>query len=165
MTLRILLAATLVAGSTLCGKSLAGSARRRAELLASLAAGMRALSVRMMNLFEPLPQGLAACGCPMLTQLAAEMADGRSAGEAWSALRKHRRGPSDSLTEADTRILDSLFERLGESGRAQQELLLSGAAQSLECQRDEARARAGEAERLYVTLGLLIGLMLALIVI
>ena len=42
--------------------------------------------------------------------------------------------------------------------------MLTAGLTELERLRDEARGKAGEADRLYGTLGLLIGLMLALIV-
>ena len=161
-----MLAVALVAGCTLCGKALAGAERRRAELLAALAGGVRALRPRMIGLFEPLRQGLSASDCPLLNQLSAAMEEAGSALQAWEKLkRESRRGSAVScLTDGDLRILDALFQKLGESGREAQGLLLDETARALEGQVGEARQSAERAEKLYVTLGLLVGLMLALIV-
>ena len=71
----------------------------------------------------------------------------------------------DSLIEADRQILTRLFDSLGQTGREEQDLLLSGVIEALERQQQAAQAKAAEADRLYLSLGLLIGLMLALIVI
>ena len=51
------------------------------------------------------------------------------------------------------------------TGREEQDLLLSGVVEALDRQQQAAQVKAGEADRLYLSLGLLIGLMLALIVI
>lgn len=165
MVVRMALGGALAAACALCGRSMAGAARRRAATLASLTSGLRALRLRMMSLFEPVQAGLSASDCPLLRQIADGMKDGGGAGEAWTALSRHRgRGAMDCLSIEDRRILEALFDRLGESGREAQELLLSGAVQALDAQCVEAKKCAAEAERLYVTLGLLIGLMLALVI-
>ena len=166
MELRLILAAALTLGCTMCGKSLAGAARRRTELLAGLAAGVRSLRLRMISLFEPVRQGLSMSDCPLLVQLSGVMEGGGSAAQAWARIKRKARPPSAvaCLTDQDRRILDALFDKLGESGRSAQEMLLDGAAKALEAQAADSRREAERAEKLYVTLGLLIGLILALIV-
>ena len=96
------------------------------------------------------------------------MQSGVSAGAAWQAVKKEARrkgGQADALNQEDHLLLDRFFEHLGESGREAQEILLSSTVESLEQHYDQARTKAAEAEKLYVTLGVLVGLMLALIVI
>ena len=104
----------------------------------------------------------------LLEGIGAAMGPGISAAEAWGAvLRKERRtgGLCDALLAEDIAVLDRLFAGLGESGRDAQELLLSEAAAALSESARSARERAEEAERLYTPLGLLAGLMLALVVV
>ena len=168
METRVVLALCVVLGSTLCGKALADSARRRANALKSLESGLRSLRVHMTSLCEPVRNALEHAGCPLLGAVAKGMEGGKSAGEAWRSVRRNalrRGGPADSMAEADARLLDGLFEQLGQSGREEQELLLKGALEEVCRLGAEAAKRVGEADRLYVSLGLLVGLMLALIVI
>ncbi len=168
MEVRVALALCVVLCGALCGRSLADGARRRAEALRGIVEGTRRLRVRMTGMFEPVQNALQHADCPLFSMVAEAMAGGRSAGEAWSAAQRRatrRGGPADCLTEADRRELTRLFEGLGQSGREEQDLLLGGALECLEALCGEAGKKAGEADRLYGTLGLLIGLMLALIVI
>ena len=74
-------------------------------------------------------------------------------------------GMIDALSDADIDLLNRLFAGLGLSGRDSQEVLLAGCVRAISEARQEAAAMAREVDRLYVSLGLLIGLMLALIVI
>ena len=122
----------------------------------------------MTGMFEPLDQALSATACPTLIQVGEALRPGSGAKAAWeqvSGRQKRRGGRLDALTQEDYRVLNGLFEHLGESGRDAQELLLSGAIASVERHLAAAEGRAAEADRLYVSLGLLTGLMLALIVI
>ena len=168
MELRLILALCLVLGSALCGKALADGARRRARTLTALEEGTRRLKIHMTSLFEPVRDALERSDCPLFTLVGEAMEGGLSAGEGW--LRAQRRasrrgGPIDALDEGDRQLLDRLFARLGQSGREEQEALLDASAREVARLRDGALKKAGEADRLYVTLGFLIGLMLALIVI
>ena len=78
---------------------------------------------------------------------------------------RRRGGTLDVLTMEDVGVLDSLFDGLGESGRDQQEMLLSGTLETMTRNLEAARTRAGEADKLYVPLGALTGLMAALVVV
>lgn len=168
MEVRVALAACVVLGSTLCGKAAADALRRRVNTLDALAEGLRTLRIHMTSLFEPVRLALERADCPLMTLVAAEMDDGRCADEAWRAVRPRaarRGGPADALTPQDMQALDTLFSRLGQSGRDEQEALLNTAAEAVGRLRDSARKKAADGDRLYVSLGLLVGLMLALIVI
>lgn len=168
MDTRIALAACVVLGSTLCGKAAADSLRRRANTLDALGEGLRVLRIHMTGLFEPVQLALQRSDCPILALVAKDMQNGRGAAQAWAQAKPEatrRGGPADALTQQDLGALDVLFAGLGQSGREEQEALLDSAIESVARLRQAARKRAGEADRLYVSLGLLIGLMLALIVI
>ena len=168
METRIALGACIVVGSTLIGRSLTGAARRRAAALRDLLDGTKQLRIHMISMFEPVQNALAQTECKLLEAVGGSMSGGKSAGAAWQAERmKLRRtgGPIDALKASDMQILDGLFAHLGQSGREAQETLLTGTIQALEQQWQAAKARASEADRLYISLGLLVGLMLALIVI
>lgn len=122
----------------------------------------------MLRMLEPVSAALSGADCPILTAVGRAMPPGISAAEAWatvSAHEKRRGGIIDALTPEDRSVLDSLFEHLGETGREQQETLLTGTLQALSRNMEAARTSAGAAERLYLSLGFLTGLMLALIVI
>ena len=166
--MRIILALCVIVGCTMAGRSLAGSARRRAAVLKQLAGGLKILRVHVVIMFEPIRDSLRRTECPLLAQIADGMEDGASAVDAWLAIKPRLRrsgGPMDALTSADERVLDRLFVQLGQSGRESQDILISDAQLSLESLYESAHAKVFEAERLYVTLGLLTGMMLALIVI
>ena len=166
--MRWMLGICAAAGCVLVGLTMASGCRRRVKVLTELAAGVDDLRVHMTRMLEPAPQALSFTDCPALRQVGAAMTPGVSAREAWAKVRaeeSRRGGQLDALTREDLEALDSLFEHLGESGRVQQERLLTDAARALERNLESARESAGEAERLYVSLGVLTGLMLALIVI
>ena len=168
MGLRIILAGVVVVGATLCGKALSDAARQRASALGTLVEDVKRLRVYMVSMFEPVPDSLARAESPLLRQVGEGMRGGLSAGEAWAQVRRgrsFRAGPGNVLLREDREALDRLFGKLGESGRESQEVLLSGTAEQLERLEAAAREKAGAAERLYVTLGLLVGLLLAVIVI
>ena len=164
--MRFVLALCVVVGCTLCGSAMAGTHRRRVCLLEALLRGIKLLRLHMISMFEPVQQALSATECPMLEGVVAHMKPGMSAKEAWNALRaaEARRG-FDALSPSDLEALDALFGQLGESGRDQQELLLNATLDTLGRNLDSARQRNAEADRLYISLGALTGLMIALIVI
>ena len=168
MGVRLILAAVVVVGATLCGKALSDRARLRAKLLSQLAEDVRLLRVHMVSMFEPVADSLSRAASPILTRVGEGMGGGASAMEAWEALKKDRRfiaGTGHALLKEDREALSALFARLGESGRESQDALLTGAAERLASLAQSAGERADAAEKLYVTLGFLTGLLLAIIVI
>lgn len=168
MEIRIALALCVVLCGALCGRALAEGAQRRVETLCALVEATRRLRVQMTSLLQPVQLALERSGTPLYSLVAEAMTGGGSAATAWEQVRRRaarRGGAIDSLTDADRKALGDLFAGLGQSGREEQDLLLSGAIEALERLCEAARAKQREADRLYGTLGLLIGLMLALIVI
>jgi len=164
--MRWVLALSIIIGCAMCGRSLAGSSRRRASLLEGLVRGVKLLRVHMTGMFEPLAQSLSRTEVPTFDAVADAMRGGMSANDSWEAVKRRefrRGGMLDALTREDQQALDELFSRLGESGRDAQDILLDGASKRLAENLESARVRAREAEKLYGSLGLLTGLMLALI--
>ena len=166
--MRFVLALCMVAGCTLCGSAMAGAMRRRVRLLEEIIRGLKVLRLHMINMFEPVQSALKASGSAVLEALGEQMTPGVSASEAWARVRQtgcRRGGRIDALAPEDLRTRVELFDQLGESGRDQQDLLLNGACAALDRQLEQARKRTAEAARLYISLGALTGLMIALIVI
>lgn len=163
-----MLAICVVMGSTLCGRAASDAARRRYRVLAVLAEDLQSLRIHMTGMLMPVQCALDKAGCALLKRVAEGMREGRSAADAWQSIRGsalRRGGPADALAAEDLGALDALFGQLGQSGREEQGALLDTSLQMVGRLRDDALRRAGEADRLYVSLGFLIGLMLALIVI
>ena len=155
-------------GSTLCGKVAADAVCRRWRVLSALSEDIRNLRIHMTSMLQPMRRALESSGKGLLPLVAEGMSEGCSAGEAWRKVRHgavQRGGAADSLTEEDLSVLDKLFEQLGQSTREAQEGLIDAALSEIERQRESARIKMAEANRLYVSLGLLIGLMFAIIVI
>lgn len=164
--MRFVLALCVVAACTLCGNAMAAAARRRVRLLEALIQGLKRLRLHMISMFEPVRHALMASDCEILGAVGGNMAPGLSAARAWAATRaaaRRKGGALDALDPEDLRALDGMFDQLGESGRDQQDLLIGGACAALERQLEAARRRTAEADRLYVSLGALTGLMIALI--
>ena len=158
----------MVLGSTLCGRAAAEAARRRYRVLSALAEDLQVLRIHMTGMLQPVQCALEKSACPLMKRLAEGMRQGRSASDAWQAARDsalRRGGPGDALSPDDLAALDALFSQLGQSGREEQEALLGASLEAVTRRRDGALKKAGEADRLYVSLGFLVGLMLALIVI
>ena len=158
----------MVLGSTLCGRAAAEAARRRYRVLSALAEDLQVLRIHMTGMLQPVQCALEKSACPLMKRVAEDMRQGRSASDAWQAVRDsalRRGGPGDALSADDLAALDALFGQLGQSGREEQEALLGASLEAVIRLRDGALQKAGEADRLYVSLGFLVGLMLALIVI
>ena len=93
------------------------------------------------------------------------MAGGEDAATAWRALLpalSRRGGALDSLTREDFDALAALFGGLGTGARAEQEALFSATMRELGRLEGEASKTGAEKGKLYTTLGLLCGLMLAI---
>ena len=147
---------------------MAGTLRRRVRMLESMTESIKLLRLHMISMFEPVQYALRSSGCNLLESIGEQMTPGVSAAEAWGKIRcseRKRGGMVDALAPEDLEVLDALFDRLGESGRDQQEIMLNGISGTLGRNLEAARRRTAEADRLYVSLGALSGLMIALIVI
>ena len=158
----------MVLGSTLCGRAAAEAMRRRFRVLSALAEDLQVLRIHMTGMLQPVQCALEKSACPLMKRVAEGMRQGRSASDAWQAVRDsvlRRGGSGDALSPDDLAALDALFGQLGQSGREEQEALLGASLEAVTRLRDGALQKAGEADRLYVSLGFLVGLMLALIVI
>jgi len=164
MMLRLIAAAILSTACALAGRAVAGACVRRAKALVSLADSVQKLRVDMLDKLLPLKEALQN-GHPAMRAVAGAMA-GCGAGAAWRRAKDElsaRGGALDCLTAPDLEALGELFDGLGESGAAQQRILLASAMESLEALRREADKKAREESKLYATLGFLAGLSLAIL--
>jgi|GEM_PF-1545095 len=175
MMLRLIAAAILSAACALAGRAVAGACVRRAQALSQLLGSVQRLRVDMLDKLLPLREALQN-GHPAMRAVAAEMAPmpaampaampAGGAGAAWRRARgalAARGGALDCLTAQDLDALGALFDGLGESGAAQQRILLSGALENLEALKAQADKKAREESKLYTTLGFLAGLSLAIL--
>jgi stage III sporulation protein AB len=172
MMLRLIAAAILSAACALAGRAVAGACVRRAQALSQLLGSVQRLRVDMLDKLLPLKEALQG-GHPAMKAVAEAMAAAMPAttlaGGAEAAWRRAkgaltaRGGPLDCLTAQDLEALDALFNGLGESGAAQQRILLSGVLENLEALKAQADKKAREESKLYTTLGFLTGLSLAIL--
>jgi stage III sporulation protein AB len=164
MMLRLIAAVLLSVACALAGRAVAGACVRRAKALGELSDSVQRLRVDMLDKLLPLREALRN-GHPAMKAVSEAMA-GCGAGAAWRralASLTGRGAVLDCLTAPDLQALGELFDGLGESGAAQQRILLSGALESLEGLKREADKKAREESKLYATLGFLTGLSLAIL--
>lgn len=122
----------------------------------------------MLGLLESTDMALSGNSSNLLRAVGERMTGGVSASEAWQTVApelRRRGGAADCLEEGDVQLLDRFFSGLGVSGREEQQLLFEGTIRELEERTEAARGTSVQADRLYLTLSTLIGMMLALIVI
>lgn len=168
MAVRWTLAALVVIGSGLCGRAFAASAERRLRLLREMLDALRRLKIQIVNLLEPLDSALTQTGFPLFESVAAHLDAVGNAADAWQAAigKASKRGQcADCLARPEMEAMERLFERLGESGRADQEEGIRACIASLELACEEARRQSRETGRLYTSVGILTGLALAVLMI
>lgn len=156
---RLFLCAILIVCGALTGVAAADGARRRLRLLGRLTEAVRLLRVRMLERAEPLRSALERTEEATFGEIARAMDDLTDASAAWRRVRENltrRGGALDCLTESDLAALTELFDGLGRSGRAEQELLLNAALEDLKRAQTDARAQMERASRLYPAAGLLV---------
>lgn len=164
MTGRLALCAAVVAGCMLTGQAFAGGELRRYRLLVKTCAALQSLRIQMLHLMEPLERALRASGSELFAAVADELSETESVPDAWRrALERtgRRGGGADCLGGEERRILGGLFARLGESDRESQRISVQACAEELEGLREDCRERAARAQRLYLSLGFLTGLAIA----
>ena len=101
----------------------------------------------------------------VLRRVGERVAAGEDAASSWRALLPsltRRGGALDCLTQEDVSTLTAFFDGLGADARAGQEALFQTALRELGRLEAEAARSGAEKGRLYATLGLLFGLMLAI---
>ena len=146
---RLILSAILIACGALTGLAAADGTRRR----------LRLLRVHMLERAEPLRSALERTQEETFGEIARAMNDLTDASAAWRRIREKltRRGRAlDCLAESDCAALTDLFDGLGQSGRAEQKLLLDAALEALKRAQADARAQMERANRLYPAVGLLV---------
>ncbi len=165
MSARVLLAALAAAGCALIGRACAMRCTRRADLLSALPQALLLLRIQMLDRATPTRKALGRSACALFRELAAHMED-KDAAQAWREVRLQetcRGGRLDCLQREDLAVLEDFFGGLGLSGRSEQEALFDAAIRAMTALGDEARKGGAEKNRLYTTLGLLVGLILAIL--
>lgn len=169
--LKLLGVALVVGAPSWVGLRMATDLRRRPRELQQLQTALNVLRTEIDWGATPLPQALArASGCcdgPVGRLFAAAARDlaagsGRPAGEVWGAVVA-RAYPDLALTPADREILSALGTCLGTSHREDQLRHLGLCLERLSLAEREARERAETNARLWQHLGVLGGLLLALL--
>ena len=168
MELRFVLAAVIVAGCGLCGRAMAWSAARRQRLTGGILDALRMLRVQVVSMLEPLDRALRQTDLPLFVSVADALAGAGCASEAWQTVcaRECRRGGmADCLEQGDRDVLDRLFEHLGESGRTAQDAAIRACIEAMEAIHAEAGERAATTGKLYGSVGFLMGLAIAVLMI
>lgn len=169
--LKLLGAALLVGGPSWLGLALAADLRRRPRELQQIQTALHVLRTEIDWGATPLPQALAraseCCGKPvgrlfMSAARGLSAGDGRAAGEVWGAAVA-RVYPELALAPVDREILMALGACLGASHREDQLRHLGLCLERLSLAEKEARERAEINARLWQHLGVLGGLILALL--
>ena len=163
--MRVALALLAAVGSALIGRSVARGCARRAAALRSAMDAMQLLRIQMLERLLPLRAALEKSAFEPFRAVASELLNGDGAPGAWERARAAltRRGRAlDCMMPEDLAALDRLFAGLGATARAEQELLFSACLAEIGLLEGEARRTGAEKGRLYTTLGLLGGLMLAI---
>ena len=160
--MKLLAGCLLVAVGAMAGRSLAGGEARRVQALRLLAADVSRLTEAMLEKRLPLFEALSL-GESRAIRRAAEA--GGAPNDAWTAAREgeaRRGGELDALERADLAPLDELFARVGGEGLARQRELLTTAAEGLRTRCEKAAQARDERGRLYISLGALAGMALAI---
>ena len=142
------------------GRLLSNARKRRTEALSEVLTAMRVLRLRMMNSMETLGILLRKSDSVVFKAVGNALWEGEGLNECWRHVRDaavRRGGALDSLTDADMALLDDFFSKLGNSGRDEQGRLFSESIAALEDAQTHARDKYREAQRLYTSLGALIG--------
>lgn len=166
--MRITVACAIVVASALCGHSAAASQQRRCRLIAELIQAIHEMRIRMVVHLEPIETVLKNSGTTLFRNVAVRIGEYGSIYDAWISARGQltARGCSaDCLGEGEIHVLDVMFSGLGESGKHQQDLLLRTCAAELETIAKSEKNRLEQISRLYTTLGMLLGLMIAVVLI
>ena len=163
--MRVVLVVLAAIGAALVGRSVAASCARRARTLRQAMDALQILRIQMLERLLPLHAALKHSRFEPLQRVGERMAGGEDAATAWRALLpalSRRGGALDSLTPEDFDALAALFDGLGAGARAEQEALFSATMRELGRLEGEASKTGAEKGKLYTTLGLLCGLMLAI---
>ena len=159
--MRTLLALLAALGAALAGRSLASACARRGRALRQAMDALQLLRIQMLDRRLPLHAALDHARSDVLRRVGERVAAGEDAASSWRALLPsltRRGGALDCLTQEDVSTLTAFFDGLG----AEQEALFQTALRELGRLEAEAARSGAEKGRLYATLGLLFGLMLAI---
>jgi len=158
----------IISVCTLCGYTLSGTTERRKKLLTEILRALSILNIELGTMLNPLETALKHTKLPLFKYVANELSSAECVLDAWINVRNRERirgHHADCLTARDLSALDRLFEQLGSTGREEQNQTVCSCILSLEESMAEAKDRAAQVGKLYVSLGFLAGIALVIIMI
>lgn len=164
MNLKLTMVLFIIAACALCGYSLAGAANEREKFLSELVAALRRLRIYIVDMIMPVEQALKQTDFPVFSAVAARIEKDRSLFDVWRMMAGSEKILA-VISDSERKVLDGLFEQLGESGRNLQDEMLRGCIRALELYAEEAKERAGKVCRLYTSVGFLMGLAITILLI
>lgn len=168
MEINLLIACVMIVGCTLCGSAFAAVYQRRKSCCCEILEALRFLKINMVEQLKTVGDALGESEMSLFKSVAQEMTGVCDVADAWQKIRnlETRRGCfADCLTERELRPLDRLFRRIGVSGKEEQELCISGCIAEYELLSEAADKKAERSGKLYASLGSLIGLTLAVLLV
>lgn len=165
---KLILACAIVIACTLSGRAFADAASRRANTLTELAKALSLLQIQIVHMLQPLNIALQRTENIIFIQIAEKLQDSETVIQAWHAVFKSaakRGGYADCLHKTEINALNAMFEALGQSVCRGEAALIHGTCEIIEQCRDEAIAENLRSHRLYVSIGALSGLAIAILLI
>lgn len=167
MRIRFALACFIIVGGWLAGRTVAWTGGRRRRMLETLIQSIRKLKLQIIRLAAPLEDALRHSEAALFSMVADNLTEAGSAQDAWNRVARvqtRRGGDADCLQKPELDVLNGLFAHLGETGRYGQEEALDACIASLEEILSEAREQGERRDKLCSSLGLLLGLAAAVLI-
>lgn len=163
--LKGLLLVLITAACAGMGRVFSNARRRRSELLGELLGAVRVLRIRVLNSAEPVSVLMEKSELPLFRNLAEGMQRCGSLEEAWAEMKRKATREMEPLMESDRALLDEFLNRLGKSGRKEQDELFSLTIARLEEAQTQAKNRFADASRTFTALGALVGAAICILIV
>ena len=161
--------AVLAAGAAcaLAGCSGAARLKRRYGALSEICAAMQRMQTGLLYTNETVAAMLGACGGgetrSLFAFLSAEIAKGETPLAAWERAVSNGDAALCALTQNDQKALDIFFSLLGGSDRCSQVQHITAARKTLAVQCAEAKRAHEKNGRMYCSMGVLLGVGVAIL--
>lgn len=166
MSLKLFLAACIVAACIMMGQSMSLSTKLRCNQLEKAIEAIRALRIQITGVLAPTQSALLATDFPPFKAVAEKMGSDISASDAWREISTAKDDRFvNCLNKSEKNYLGQMFAHLGCSGRTAQDELLASCCDHLQVSLDDARVRSKEVSKLYTSLGFLLGLSIVILII
>lgn len=166
MSLKLLLAACIVAACTMGGRAMALSAKQRCSQLMQTIEAVRVLKIQITVVLAPIRIALSSTGFPPFQAVAGKTRADISAADAWQEVSTAKDECFvNCLNESERNCIGQMFAHLGGSGRTAQEELLASCCDQLQIALTDACGRAKEVSKLYTSLGFLLGMCIVILII